>query len=66
MKTGIIVCYPSPALPGTLSPSDGERAGVRGSRRTVSALACTLSPSDGERAGVRGFVAFADSLWQLV
>jgi hypothetical protein len=65
---------PSPALKGTfpmnlrlpeicrrfsLSPSEGERAGVRGpswGSGVQSASACRgiLSPSDGERDGVRG------------
>ncbi len=38
----------------TLAPSDGERAGVRGSPLHPSV---TLAPSDGERAGFRGRLA---------
>ncbi len=48
-------------LPSSLSPSDGERAGVRGPT--------SLAPSDGERAGVRGaycLVLSSESGGQLV
>ncbi len=50
------------ALLFSLSPSDGERAGVRGS----SAFRFfSLSPSHGERVGVRGACSFLSNLFSL-
>ena len=49
-----------PAL-SSLAPSDGERAGVRGTTSLSS-----LAPSDGERVGVRGTQYYYDPLSRLL
>ena len=49
--SGVVTC-PSPALSGTLSPSDGAREGAR--TMSPAAWLVPLSPSDREREGERG------------